>query len=115
MESYLTRTREKEEWKWEWLMLYITCWIILSLATIPLAYRYCRNYLHRHHNNEAIRRGETTVAKADRTENLISMKTLAIGFVGVMSLLVAVFYVSNSYQRNMRNSFSFNIKFVEIL
>jgi hypothetical protein len=103
MESYLTRTREQAEGKREWLMLYITLWIIISLATIPLAYRYCRNYLRTHHTSEAIRRGERTIARADRTDNLISMKTLFLGFVGVMSFLMAIFYVSIAYQRNVKD------------
>jgi hypothetical protein len=105
MESYLTRTKEKDTGRREWLMLYITFWILISLGTIPLAYRYCRNYLHTHHNNQAISCGEGPRARPDRTDNLISMKTLVLGFVGVMSFLVAIFYESIAYQRNIWDSF----------
>jgi hypothetical protein len=112
MESYLTRTREKEGAGREWLMLYVTLWVIISLATIPLAYRYCRNYLRTHHNSEAIRRGEcTAAARADHTDNLISMKTLFMGFVGVMSFLIAIFYVSIAYQRDKKDGFKILFSF----
>ena len=96
-ESFLTKMKEKDGSR-DWLLIYVTLWTLVSLGTIPLAYRYCSTYLRLHHTSEAIRRGELT-ARADRTDNLISMKSLLFGFVGVISFLIVIFNVSISYQR----------------
>jgi hypothetical protein len=91
----------KERGGLDWLLIYITSWLIVSMLTIPLTFHYCRRYLRIHHTSEAIRRGELTNATPKRVNNLISLKTLLIGFVGTLSFLLVFFYAGIYHQRNV--------------
>jgi hypothetical protein len=64
---------------------------------LPGTYLYCHRYLRRYHTNDMIRRAE--LSSPDRTQNLISTKSLFFGFVGVLSFLLIIFYIANIYQR----------------